>query len=239
MEDKEAKAKYEALKSEIAANMTKDNSWRNGVMKKTGAEEGAVEPELDIPMHERKPLANMGTDIYGKTGPVAMKYENSSSVVVVSANATANTTAPAATNATAPAATNATATVQVRSRNDTTAPVVIPVDSSAYQTVADYVEARTEAAWMNKQLEDKEARAKYEALKAEVAINMTASNSWRNGVMKVAGTEASATPAEEQKYDIPMHEVKPLANQAANVNGKMGPQALKYENTTAPAASTV
>ena len=92
---------------------------------------------------------------------------------------------------------------------------------------------------MNKQLEDKEARAKYEALKAEIAINMTASNSWRNGVMKVAGAEGEANPAAEPpKYDIPMHEVKPLANQAPNVNGKMGPQALKYENTSA-AASTV
>ena len=56
--------------------------------------------------------------------------------------------------------------------------------------------------------------------------------------MKVAGVEGEANPAEPQKYDIPMHEVKPLANQAPNVNGKMGPQALKYENTSA-AASTV
>ena len=90
---------------------------------------------------------------------------------------------------------------------------------------------------MNKQLEDKEAKAKYEALKAEIAINMTASNSWRNGVMKVAGVEGEAAPNTEQKYDIPMHEVKPLANQAPNVNGKMGPQALKYENTTATAST--
>lgn len=46
------------MKAEIAANMTRDNSWRNGVMKKAGAEEGAAEPTLDIPMSETKGLAN-------------------------------------------------------------------------------------------------------------------------------------------------------------------------------------
>jgi len=61
---------------------------------------------------------------------------------------------------------------------------------------------------------------------------MTASNSWRNGVMKKAGEESNAAPAEDQKYDIPMHEIKPLANKAPNVNGKVWPQALKYENST-------
>ena len=210
-------------------------------MKKVGAEEGAVEPTEDIPMHEVKPLSNMGTDIFGRNSPVAMKYVNSSSVVVTSSNSTANTTAPAA-NSTAPSnsttAANTTATVQVRarSRNDTNATIDAPSPATV-QSVADYVEARTEAAWMKKQLEDSEAKAKYEALKAEVAINMTAQNSWRNGVMKKAGEEASAAPAEEQKYDIPMHEVKPLAWQAENASGKKGPIALKYENTTAPAAS--
>ena len=111
LEDKEALEKYRALKAEIEANMTRDNSWRNGVMKKVGAEEGAVEPTEDIPMHERKPLANMGTDIYGRVVPVATKYENSSSVVVTasSSNTSSNATAAAPTNATA--ASNATATV--------------------------------------------------------------------------------------------------------------------------------
>ena len=32
LEDKAAKKSYEALKDEVKANMTKDNSWRNGVM---------------------------------------------------------------------------------------------------------------------------------------------------------------------------------------------------------------
>ena len=202
--------------------MTRDNSWRNGVMKKNGAEEGAVEPTEDIPMHERKPLANMGTDINGRVVPVAMKYENSSSVVSTASNSSSNATSTPATNTTA--ASNATATVQVRSRNETTnATSEAPVTPDQYQSVKDYVEARTEAAWMKKQLEDSEARAKYQELKAEIAVNMTAGNSYRNGVMKKAGEEAAATPAEEQKYDIPMHEVKPLANQAENVNGKMGP----------------
>ena len=92
--------------------MTKENSWRNGVMKKVGAEEGATEPTEDIPMHERKPLANMGTDIYGKKVPVAVKYENSSAVVATS-QASSNTTA--ASNATN--TTNATSTVQVKSKS--------------------------------------------------------------------------------------------------------------------------
>ena len=65
---------------------------------------------------------------------------------------------------------------------------------------------------------------------------MTAANSWRNGVMK--SDDVPAAPA-EQKYDIPMHEVKPLANMAPNVNGKSSPYAVKYDNTTAAAASTV
>lgn len=47
---------------------------------------------------------------------------------------------------------------------------------------------------MKKQLEDKDAKAKYEALKAEIAINMTAANSWRNGVMKKVGEDAPPNP---------------------------------------------
>jgi len=200
--------------------MTRDNSWRNGVMKKDGAEEGAVVPTEDIPMHETHVHANMGTDITGRVVPVAMKYTNSSSVVASSSNSTADATEASSINSTAAAnttasanttaAANTTATVQVRSRNDTNATTA---DPSTVQSVSDYVEARTEAAWMKKELENSEAKAKYEALKAEIAINMTASNSWRNGVMTKAGEgESTATPAEEQKYDIPMHEVKPLAN---------------------------
>ena len=112
LEDKEARAKYNALKDEIAANMTKENSWRNGVMKKVGAEEGATEPTEDIPMHERKPLANMGTDVNGKKVPVAVKYENTSAVVATSQAASNTTAASNATNTT-----NATSTVQVKSKS--------------------------------------------------------------------------------------------------------------------------
>jgi len=37
--------------------MTKENSWRNGVMKRSDGTE-PVEPEADIPMHEVKGLPN-------------------------------------------------------------------------------------------------------------------------------------------------------------------------------------
>ena len=73
---------------------------------------------------------------------------------------------------------------------------------------------------MKKQLEDKEVKAKFDDLRKEVEANMTASNSWRNGVMKHADGSETVEP---EKYDIPMHERKSLPNEAADVNGKVGP----------------
>lgn len=60
---------------------------------------------------------------------------------------------------------------------------------------------------------------------------MTRDNSWKNGVM-------SGGVPYEGKWDIPMSEKKALPNSGANKDtGKPWPEALKYTNTTAPAAS--
>jgi hypothetical protein len=51
--------------------MTKDNSWRNGVMS------GPVSNKTqDIPMHEIKPLAYQEENASGNKGPVALKFTN-------------------------------------------------------------------------------------------------------------------------------------------------------------------
>jgi hypothetical protein len=64
--DADAKKKYEALKDEVKANMTKDNSWRNGVMS------GPVSDKTeDVPMHEIKPLAYQEENASGDKGPIA------------------------------------------------------------------------------------------------------------------------------------------------------------------------
>lgn len=255
--------------------MTKENSWRNGVMKKSDGSE-TVEPAEDIPMHEQFPKANEGTDVNGKVGPVALKYTNTTPVATPAANATepaanstvaANTTASAnattAANATAAAnttaasnttaAANATATATPAATEAAAANATTPVASLATSKsksrntteaaapatparltnaeIAARIEAAAEARWVEKTTADAEAKAKYEALKDEVAANMTRDNSWRNGVM-------TGGPTPEPTTDIPMHERLPLANQAENVNGKMGPAALKYTNTTAAANAT-
>ena len=43
-EDKEVRTKFNAFRDEVALNMTKENSYRNGVMKKSDGSE-TVEPE--------------------------------------------------------------------------------------------------------------------------------------------------------------------------------------------------
>jgi hypothetical protein len=48
MEDKEALKKFRAFRDEIQANMTKENSWTNGVMS-GGADYNGTE---DVPMSE-------------------------------------------------------------------------------------------------------------------------------------------------------------------------------------------
>ena len=61
------------LKSEVSANMTRDNSWRNGVMSGGVPYDG----KWDIPMSEKKALPNTGTNKdTGKPWPEALKYTN-------------------------------------------------------------------------------------------------------------------------------------------------------------------
>jgi len=204
-------------------------------------------------MHEVKPLANSGTDVNGKVGPVAVKYTNttpaaevepaSNSTVAANTTTAANATAAANTTATAntttaanastaantTAASNATAlavsknNVSAAANATATTATLDIVAAPAALTKAEIeakVEAETEAKWMKKHLEDKEVKAKFDDLRKAVEANMTASNSWRNGVMKHAdGSEI----VEPEKYDIPMHERKSLPNEAADVNGKVGP----------------
>jgi hypothetical protein len=62
-----------ALKDEVSANMTKANSWKNGVMSGGVPYDG----KWDIPMSEKKALPNSGVNKdTGKPWPEALKYTN-------------------------------------------------------------------------------------------------------------------------------------------------------------------
>jgi len=83
------------------------------------------------------------------------------------------------------------------------------------------LEAAAEAAWVKKETENAEVKARYEAFKADIAKNMTLENPWKNGVMS-SGTDLPADGTE----NIPMSERKALPYPEA-------PTGIKYVNTTA------
>lgn len=83
------------------------------------------------------------------------------------------------------------------------------------------IEAAAEAAWVKKETENAEVRAKYEAFKLDVAKNMTLENPWKNGEMS-SGTDLPT----DGKQDVPMSERKSLTYPEA-------PTGIKYVNTSA------
>jgi hypothetical protein len=179
--------------------MTKDNSWRNGVM------DGKVsDKKEDIPLDAIKPLAWEEENASGNKGPYALKYVNTTKAAPVAAvqkkddaanvsNATnATATAQKKDDANATNATNATTAAQKKddaanatnATNATTAAQKKETPALPTQAEIDAkVEVAAEAAWLKKSLEDAAAKEKYAALKAEVKANMTKDNSWTNGVM--------------------------------------------------------
>ena len=113
-------------------------------------------------------------------------------------------------------ATNATSSVQAKTKS---------IDEW-HDAQKARLEAAAEAAWVKKETENAEVKAKYEAFKADLAKNMTLENPWKNGVMS-SGTDLPT----DGTQDIPMSERKALPYPEA-------PTGIKYVNTTAATVQT-
>lgn len=123
--------------------------------------------------------------------------------------------------------TNATSSVQARSRNETVPTTETNVTAADWHEAQKArLEAAAEAAWVKKETENAEVKARYDAFKADVAKNMTLENPWKNGVMN-SGTDLPADGA----MDIPMSERKSLPYPEAATG-------IKYVNTSAVTNST-
>jgi hypothetical protein len=91
--------------------------------------------------------------------------------------------------------TNATSSVQARARNPNDVGNLTVNGSTAVENWkedrAARLEAAAEAAWVKKETENAEVKAKYEAFKEGIAKTMKLENEWKNGTMS-SGTDLPA-----------------------------------------------